>query len=111
MKRLVVSMLLVVGLLIGGKVVFAQDCGANLDCQIAAIQKEIDALTPAHENNKAELSELNKQIVSLKAKIAAISGQLSDLEAEILVREEDLIYTRRIFNEKASSHYSRCAPR
>jgi len=105
MKRLVVSMLLVVGLLIGGKVVFAQDCGANLDCQIAAIQKEIDALTPAHENNKAELSELNKQIVSLKAKIAAISGQLSDLEAEILVREEDLIYTRRIFNEKASSHY------
>jgi len=105
MKRLVVSILLIIVVLVGARVALAQDCGSNLDCQIAAIQREIDALTPAHENNKQELSELNKQIVSLKAKIAVLSGQLSDLETEILVREEDLIYTRRIFNEKASSHY------
>lgn len=105
MKRGVVIILLILGVVVGSRVVRAQDCGADLDCQIAAIQKEIDALTPAHENNKAELSDLNKQIVSLKAKIAAVSGQLTDLEAEILVREEDLIYTRRIFNEKAGSHY------
>lgn len=86
--------------------VLASHCPASdYDCQIAEIQREIDALSPAHNNNKAELAKLNTQVAGLKKRIAAISAQLVSLEKEILQREEDLAYTNEIFNQKASNHY------
>lgn len=87
------------------KIIQAIDCGTNLDCQIGEIQKEIDALTPAHENNKKELAGLNKQFDDLKKRIAGVSVQLSKLEDEIVQREEDLAYAKKIFEEKTQSHY------
>lgn len=83
----------------------AVDCGANLDCQIEQIQKEIDALTPAHENNKKELSNLNSQIANLKKRISQLSIELDNLAVQIVNREEDLVYAKQIFDQKASSHY------
>lgn len=83
----------------------AQDCGADLDCQINLIQKEIDALTPAHENNKKELDNLNKQIADLKRRIGTLSSQLTGVEKEIVKREEDLAYAKAVFEQKAQSHY------
>ena len=47
----------------------AIDCGTDLQCQIDTIQREIDALTPAHEKNKTDLSNLRTQITSLNKKI------------------------------------------
>ncbi len=84
----------------------AQDCGTDLDCQIAQIQRDIDALSPAQEKNKQDLASLNKQIADLNFKIAKLSSQLKTLEDQISAREEDLSYTRAIFEEKASSHYT-----
>lgn len=85
---------------------FASHCPAtDYDCQIAEIQKEIDALSPAHENNKKELTNLNSQIANLKSRIAAISTQLDNLTVQIANREEDLVYTKEIFDLKAASHY------
>lgn len=78
---------------------------SDFDCQIAEIQREIDALTPAHENNKKELTNLNSQITNLKARISAISGQLNQLKIEIGEREEDLAFAKSVFEDKASSHY------
>lgn len=86
--------------------VHAQDCGADLDCQISQIQKEIDALSPAQQKNKADLAGLNKQIADLNAKIAKFTSQLKALEAKIGTREEDLGYTQKIFEEKARNHYT-----
>ncbi len=83
----------------------AQDCGADLDCQIQKIQREIDALTPAQENNKKELAGLNSQLDDLKRRIIGISNQLDDLSAQVTKREEDLAYTKRIFEEKVANHY------
>ena len=83
----------------------AQGCGSDLDCQLAQIQKEIDSLTPAHEKNKQELSALKAQVANLNNKIAGISLQLRNLQSEIDSREEDLGFTRKIFEEKANNHY------
>lgn len=86
--------------------VFAIDCPTtDYDCQIAQIQQEIDALTPAHENNKKELSDLNNQLASLKKRISNLTVQLAEVETEITEREEDLAYAQAVFEEKTNSHY------
>ncbi|MEK7525951.1 MAG: SpoIID/LytB domain-containing protein [Patescibacteria group bacterium] len=85
--------------------IFASHCGADLDCQIQEIQTEINALKPAHENNKKELSSLNSQLTDLKKKITSLSSQLTQVEKDILKREEDLAYANEIFNQKAKNHY------
>lgn len=86
--------------------VHAQDCGTDLDCQIGQIQREIDALSPAQQKNKADLAGLNKQIADLNVKIARFTSQLKTLESTIEDREEDLGYTQKIFEEKARHHYT-----
>jgi peptidoglycan hydrolase CwlO-like protein len=82
-----------------------QDCGADLDCQIAQIQREMDALTPAHENNKKELANLNNQITDLQKRITNLSTQLKTVEKETNKREEELSYATAIFEAKTESHY------
>ncbi len=86
--------------------VFAQSClPTDYDCQIAQIQREIDALKPAHERNKAELAALKKQLADLEKRISTLSVKLKETEWDIEKREEDLAYAQEIFNQKASSHY------
>lgn len=86
--------------------VFATNCSeTDYNCQIAEIQREIDALAPAHENNKKEYANLQDQLKSLKNRISALSGQLAQVEAEILEREKELSYAQKVFNEKANNHY------
>ncbi len=88
--------------------VFASHCAASdLDCLIAEIQREIDALKPAHEYNKKELAGLREQLASLEKRIAAVSNQLEKLEDDITSREEELAYTREILFEKVKSDYIR----
>lgn len=85
---------------------YASHCPASdYDCQIKEIQHEIDAISGAHENNKKELSDLNKQVDDLKRRINALSTQLSKLETEIANREDDLSFAQEVFNEKTFSHY------
>src|SRR5258708_303672 len=86
-------------------IINAQDCGADLDCQIKQIQREIDAIAPAQENNKKELSGLNSQLADLQARITSFSKQLGKVQNDIAQREEDLAYTKKIFEEKTSNHY------
>ncbi|MEK9178327.1 MAG: SpoIID/LytB domain-containing protein, partial [Patescibacteria group bacterium] len=88
-----------------GRVAASHCPSTDYDCQFSEIQKEIDALTPAHEKNKEELANLKKQLDDLKRRIASISTQLKNLEAEIVQREEDLAYAQRILDEKALSQY------
>lgn len=86
----------------------ATHCAAtDYDCQISEIQQEIDALSPAHENNKQELANLKKQLDSLNKRISGISNQLKTVEVEITGREEDLAYTREILFEKVKTDYIR----
>ncbi len=83
----------------------AQDCGADLDCQIGQIQKEIDALTPAHEKNKEELAGYRSKITDLTKRIAGVSSQVNKTEKEIKAREEDLGFAQEVFEEKTDNHY------
>jgi peptidoglycan hydrolase CwlO-like protein len=90
----------------GKSIVLAQTCPTNdYDCQIGQLQKEIDALTPAHEKNKEELAALKKQLSSLDARIRGILLELKNVEADIDGREEDLAFAQEIVEEKASNHY------
>ncbi|KKU12176.1 MAG: Stage II sporulation protein [Candidatus Woesebacteria bacterium GW2011_GWA1_45_8] len=77
----------------------------DIDYCLEKVQKEIDALTPAHKYNKQELADLRTQINSLNKKIAGLTNQLGVVEKEISGREEDLAYAKEIFEEKASNHY------
>lgn len=77
----------------------------DYDCQIAEVQAEIDAISPAHEYNKKELADLKSQITSLTGRISALEANLDLVEGNISTREEDLAYTQEIFNTKTASHY------
>jgi septal ring factor EnvC (AmiA/AmiB activator) len=103
--KIVFVLLFVFGVLFTGSVWASHCASGDYDCQIGEIQREIDALSPAHENNKKELDALNNQIVSLKNRIDGLSVQLNELEGTIQSREEDLEYARAIFDEKASNLY------
>ena len=85
--------------------VSAQDCGADLQCQIDGIQREIDALSPAHEKNKTELGALRTQIASLNKKIQNIGSQVKKTETDIKKREADLESAKIHFEEKTRNHY------
>lgn len=86
--------------------VFANNCPAtDYDCQIAQIQREIDALKPAHEYNKQELAGVRKQVADLSSRITNLSGQLDELALDIAEREQDLAFTEEIFNQKTIVHY------
>lgn len=77
----------------------------DIDYCLARIQREIDALAPAHETNKKELADLNKRLDALKKQITALSGQLTEVGKEIINREGELAYARQIFEEKTSNYY------
>lgn len=86
--------------------VYASNCAASdYDCQIAEIQRELDALKPAHETNKQEYENLGRQLSSLRSRIAAISSELDNLQAQIESRQEDLEMTKVVFEEKTGEHY------
>lgn len=85
----------------------AQDCGTDLQCQIDALQREYDALSPAQEKNKQDLASLRNQLSSLDKKIVSFSNQLKKTEIEIRNREEDSAYAKKIFEEKAVNQYIR----
>jgi len=77
----------------------------DLQYCIDDITGKIDSLKPAHEANKKELTNLRNQASSIKNKIAAISNQLNTLADDIEEREEELEFTREIFEEKTNNHY------
>ena len=84
----------------------AQECPTtDYQCQIDALQREINALSPAQEKNKADLANLNKQLADLNSKISNLTKQLGELEKQITKREEDLAFTKAIFDQKAEEHY------
>lgn len=83
----------------------AQDCGADFQCQIDQIQREIDALSPAHEKNKLELNDLRTRIADLNKKITSLTTQITSTEAQIKIREKDLGFAKVLFEEKTLNHY------
>jgi len=84
----------------------AEGCASSdYDCQIAEIQREIDARLPAHEKNKEDLAELRTQLTNISKKITSIQSQLKKFESDIKLREEELAYTRKIFEEKTVNQY------
>jgi len=86
--------------------VSAQTCPpTDYDCQIREIQREIDARLPAHEKNKEDLAGLRKQLSDISKKITNIQLQLKKFESDIKNREEELAYTKKIFEEKTVNQY------
>ncbi|HLD91834.1 MAG TPA: SpoIID/LytB domain-containing protein [Patescibacteria group bacterium] len=104
-KKIVLVVALIIGMFYLTSPVKGQDCGSDLQCQIDQIQREIDALSPAHEKNKTELNNLRTQITSLNKKIDSFSKQIVKNESEIKEREKDLELARKLFEEKTKSHY------
>lgn len=94
-----------------GKVNAEPDCNSttisvgDADYCIQQLQKEIDARLPAHEKNKEDLAGLRKQISDISKKITNIQSQLKKFESDIKLREEELAYTRKIFEEKTVNQY------
>ncbi len=110
-KRFIIkwcAFIIVLVLLLGKNnvVTHATNCPTtDYDCQIAEIQREIDALSSAHEYNKKELQDLRVQLKNLDVRISVISSELEALDADIQKREVELAFTRKIFEEKTHDHY------
>lgn len=109
--KLLISVLIFGTLLVIGNwklgIAYAQSCpSTDYQCQIDAIQRDIDALAPAQQKNKLDLANLNKQIADLNSKITKLTTQLKTLEGSIAKREVDLAYTKEIFEAKTRDHYS-----
>lgn len=79
----------------------------EIDYCLSKIQREIDALSPAHENNKKELSNLQTQLKDIKARIASVAAVLEEVKGEINEREEDLAYQQELLNIRVRSYYIR----
>jgi len=77
----------------------------DADYCIQQLQKEIDARLPAHEKNKEDLADLRTQLSTISKKITNIQTQLKKFESEIKEREEELAYTKKIFEEKTVNQY------
>ena len=77
----------------------------DADYCIQKLQAEIEARLPAHEKNKEDLAGLRTQLTQINQKINNIQTQLKNFELEILEREEELAYTRKIFEEKTVNQY------
>ncbi|MDP3994368.1 MAG: SpoIID/LytB domain-containing protein [bacterium] len=76
------------------------------ECINTILPRIAAAYAPAQAQNKAELANLNKQLAGLNSRINGLSAQLKTIASEMSKREEDLAYTREIFNEKAKNHYT-----
>lgn len=77
----------------------------DYDCQREEIQKIIDALTPAHEQNKAELANLKTQLNDIQKRLDTFSAGLKQLEKSILEREVDLAFQEKLLAAKVRSYY------
>jgi SpoIID/LytB domain protein len=77
----------------------------DYDCQREEIQKIIDALTPAHEQNKTELANLKNQLNDIQKRLDAFSAGLKQLEKSILEREVDLAFQEKLLAAKIRSYY------
>ncbi|MAG60103.1 hypothetical protein CMO96_04955 [Candidatus Woesebacteria bacterium] len=79
----------------------------KLDTCIAEIEREVSALTPAHEQNQEELSGLRKQLKSIQGQIANLTRQANALAADIRGREEDLVLQQELLEERIREFYIR----
>lgn len=77
------------------------------DASICADQLKslIEKYLPAQEKNKKDLAGLRSQLNNINQRITALSKQLDILAASILKREEDVAYTKKIFEEKTNNYY------
>lgn len=59
----------------------------------------------AQTTNKKDLANLQSQLDNLNQRITAMGSQLKSIAANISSREEDLAFTKKIFEAKTSDHY------
>lgn len=76
------------------------------ECINTILPRIASAYAPAQEKNKADLAGLNKQLSDLSSRITKMGSQLKTLGAQIVKREEDLAFTKEIFEAKAKDHYT-----
>lgn len=81
------------------------NAGEMTECIERVIPGIIAAYAPAQEKNKQDLANLRTQLSNISKRITTILAQLKKAEADIEVREEDLAYAQKIFEEKAVNQY------
>lgn len=72
---------------------------------ITKIEEIKNQYLSAQTKNKKDLAGLQAQLSDLNKRISAMTLQLKNLEVSIAKREEDLAYTKEIFEEKTVNHY------
>lgn len=77
----------------------AQQCSDQL-------QSLINLYLPAQTTNRKNLADLQSQLDNINKRISALSAQLQVLADNISKREEDLAFTKKIFEEKARNQYT-----
>lgn len=70
------------------------------------LQNLINLYLPAQNTNKKNLANLQSQLADINKRISVLSAQLTTLSGNISQREEDLAYTKEIFDQKAKDQYT-----
>ncbi len=108
---LVLGIILIFWNQVGGQPMSSTDCdsdnlsGGQIDECIAKLKRDAEALAPAHENNKKELSSLQKQVANLATRINSLGVQLKNLEKKIDLQSKELGNTQEVFENKAANYY------
>jgi len=85
--------------------IFASCSSTDYDCQIAELQKELDARREAHEKNKITLKEYESELVRINKRLASLDVKLSKLEEEIKEQEFDLAFQEELLAQRVRSYY------
>lgn len=81
---------------------------SSSDAQFCAdqLQNLINTYLPAQTANKKNLALLQSQLDDINRRISALTNQILSLTESINKREEDLAFTKRVFDEKARGQYT-----
>ena len=74
---------------------------------IEECQKEIEARSEAHSQNKEDLVKLEKNLETTQKLIQSAENQIKNLEKEIFDREVELEYQKEILAARVRSYYKR----
>jgi len=77
----------------------------DYDCQIAELQRELDARREAHDKNKISLQEYEQELVRINQRLAALEVKLGALEDEIKGQELNLAFQEELLAQRVRSYY------
>jgi len=104
MKKIVVILLLVLFVIFHSGVVYG-DLLTDVTKELEDLKKTFSEINSANKTNEATLSNINKQLQGIKAKVNQIESAIDQKEKEVEEGEKAFVYQKELLNARAKSYY------